>query len=827
MLATVTHSTGPAFSPRRWTLLLRLTFALTLTLNTMQAKGQDSSLASYYGFLPLEIYKLDNRISNLLIADFDGDGIDDVAVANNARSRIDLLLSSEGPADEEGSFGFGSNRLPSDRRMRIKSLPVNKAIVSLQAGDFNGNGHLDLAFYGTPAELTILENQGEARFGPPRRINTGSAVDSGSALAVGDLNQDGRDDLALLTADEVVIVLQNEEGTLQSPERLPHTAPRPSILKLVDLDGDGGDDLAILTGNDEAPLRVRFSRDGGTLGPEERFRIESVRAIAFGDLDGQAGEEVLTIESQSGRVRAFRLEDGAEEGDDRRGRLIFYPLPQGNPRGRSLALGDLDGDGRADVVATDPDSAQFFVYLQGEKGEGLGTGETFPGLAGGKALRLADFLGDGQDEVVVLSEKEKQIGLSRLADGRLTFPKRLPTGGEPVALDVADLDGDGTPELLYITRDTDIAERSKGYSLRALKHEEDGRFTPFQWSETESIPIEGLSSAPEDLRVLDLDGNGLLDVLIFDPYGPPILLLGQSDNEPPKNSSAGAGPLAGIRSSALTLSTLDDEPALLVAQNSFVRRITLDKSGQWQVTDQYNTGRSSAQTQAALAIDSNNNGEHEIAVLDRTSRSLLFLDRQGAVFRPGPTLPVGVIDFQGLHVADLDGDGTEDLLIAGTDKFGVVLTGSQGRRLKEIASYATTRNDARLADLIVGDINANGSPDVLVTDTIEHFIEILAVPEPVALERALAFKVFEQKSFRNIGDLIEPREIALGDVDGDGRTDLILISHDRILIYRQDPGPEAESEKEKAEKEEQVAETAEGSESPAEDKEDVAPIKDQ
>src|SRR5690606_36749917 len=51
-------------------------------------------LADYFGFLPMELYKLDYRIGYLTLADVDGDGTDDVIVANNARSRIDLLLSS-------------------------------------------------------------------------------------------------------------------------------------------------------------------------------------------------------------------------------------------------------------------------------------------------------------------------------------------------------------------------------------------------------------------------------------------------------------------------------------------------------------------------------------------------------------------------------------------------------------------------------------------------------------------------------------------------------------------------------------------------------------
>src|SRR5690606_2421716 len=114
----------------------------------------EARLAEYYGFLPLEIYKLDSRISGVIVADLDGDGQDDIAVANNARSRIDLLLTTEGPSDEDGAFGFGTNRLPSSSRMRIKSIPVNREIVSLQAGDLDGDGLTDLAYYGKPTELT-------------------------------------------------------------------------------------------------------------------------------------------------------------------------------------------------------------------------------------------------------------------------------------------------------------------------------------------------------------------------------------------------------------------------------------------------------------------------------------------------------------------------------------------------------------------------------------------------------------------------------------------------------------------------------------------------
>jgi hypothetical protein len=772
----------------RTSIWLGIFYGLSCTLAAGSAWADDPPLSDHFGFQPLEIYKLDPRISNVLLRDFDGDGVADVVVVNNGRSRIDLLLSSKGPGDPAVVTGAReTNHIPSDRRMRLRSLAVNKEVVSLQAGDFNGDGKADLAYYGTPAELIVVLNLGDAKFGPPKRITTGDAVESGTALAVGDLNHDGRDDLALLTSSEVITIFQLEGGKLGEPERLPHTAANPRLLKAVDLDGDGGDDLLLLDGNNDDPVRVRFSAPGGKLGPEQRFTIETPRAIAFADVDGKPGSEMLTIEGQSGRAKVFGLEDDSDDDSGKRGRLIFYPLPRGDVRGRSLSVGDLDGDGRKDVVVTDPANAQFLVYLQSGR-LGLGTGQSFPGLVGGKTVRVADFNGDGKGEVVVLSEQEKQIGQSVLSGGRLTFPAPLPISGEPVALDVADLDADNVPEVIYITRTR--ADRADVFQLRALKREKSGTFVPFRWGPDDSVAIRGLTSAPPALRVLDANRDGQADFLIFSAFGSPVLLLGR-EGEPPAPAGGGLGPLAGVTPAGLTLANLDGT-ALIVAQNTFARNLVLDKLGRWEVKDQYNTGRGSAQVVGAAVLDTDDDGKKEVVLLDRNSKSLLYLTAKDSVYRLSGTLPVGPIDFQGMHVADLDGDGREDLLLAGTDKFGVVLTGRKGQRFKALASYESNREKAHLADLAAGDVNGDGQIDVVLTDTAEHFIEIATYAGQAELNHALGFKIFEQKTLQDADDLVEPRDIAIADVDGDHRADIVLIVHDRVLIYRQDTGEKAE-----------------------------------
>ncbi len=166
------------------------------------------------------------------------------------------------------------------------------------------------------------------------------------------------------------------------------------------------------------------------------------------------------------------LDQSPDDEANKRGRLAFFALPQGTERGRSLAVGDLDGDGKKDVVVTDPANAQVWVYLQTGR-SGLSSGQTFPSLGNARTVRLAPLKAVGKNEVYVLSEQEKQIGRSVFEKGRLSFPIPLSLAGEPAAMDVADLDANKSPEILYVARVKPSGDKSdkEKYELRAVTRE--------------------------------------------------------------------------------------------------------------------------------------------------------------------------------------------------------------------------------------------------------------------------------------------------------------------------------------------------------------------
>ena len=750
-------------------------------------------LSDYYGFRDLEIIKVTDRAGSLLAGDVNHDGLTDLVIADNMHHRIDLWVQRSAEQMAAALKGIANpkvNQLGDAERFEQRKLAVDQEIAAVSLGDFNGDGRTDIAYFGLPDKLIVRfqPEKGEWKERTQQRIPDVALAPW--CLAAGDLDQNGLDDLVLLGRQEILILYQKQKGTLSPPIKLLNTSDKLGLVQVADLDGDTRHDLCYLAGDGlSRVLCCRLQSADGKLGPEYVFDLERPRAVTLRDVDGKPGHEILTIDSRTGRLKMFQVRSKPIADKELPERMIAYGFgKQSGSKDRDWVLADVDGDKLTDLVVSDPGASRLILFRQQPK-IGLDLGTPFPALAGIDLLRAADFDGDGKAELVVHSGPEKIVGVSRFDDGRLTFPMALPSESDVAAMDVADFDGSGTMKLALLSKSK--KGKDAEYQLQGLKGQPDGEWLPVNFGGKETVAL-GLKGTPERLRQVDLNHDGRADFVVSQGTSkPPQTFLGEPDGTFHEVSSTGLG-LPAVNSSAATVWRQGDLTGLLVAQENFARWLTLTPQLHWQVSDQFNVLESNASLVGAMALDLDGEGEPELALVDAGVKKLRLWKKSNAVYAPWKEIDLVDFTYKGLGTADLNGDGKADLALFSAEKIMILYSGGTAPVIQEIASFESQLEKVYPTDVVAGDLNGDGRIDLAVTDVRNHYIELLDFHPEEGLRHALYFRLFEQKSFaKDDAPDTEPREALVIDVTGDQRADLVLLVHDRVLIYPQDAGAPA------------------------------------
>ena len=751
-----------------------------------------SPLGQYFGFQPVEIFKLEMRSSNLLARDVDRDGLVDLVAADNSHSRIDYLHQrKQKPAGEVVEDPDGEvNQVQNDWRFEHRKIPVDRQVSAMVIGDYNGDGRPDLAYLGAPNYLVVRFQPKEGEWSEKFEFRIADINSVRGNLATGDLDGNGRDDLVVLGKYETSIFLQSKQGKLSTPRLLMNTSAQLGLASVNDLDGDGRQDLCYTAV--EAQKRtfcVRLQDPMGRLGPEMRLKLPAHRDVQLQNLDGRRGDELVVVESATNRVKLLKVQ-GRGDGDqiaEQKQRLIQYGFGrQGAARTESLrdvAVGDIDGDGRTDVAVSDPAGARVIVFRQRPAG-GLDLGTAFPGLEDTRQVKIGNVDGSKGNEVVVISVKEKTLGVSRMTGGRLGFPQPISIPGSPVACELVDVDGKPGPEIVYVAK----SAKGSGYVLGAVAHGDGGKFTARPFGKLAQVPIT-LKGTPQYLVSVDANRDGRADLLVFqDLEQPPVLVISQADGSLKVVTTSGGIQLGDITPGQLFIGRLERQ-SILVAQQKFARSVSLTADNAWQVTDQYNVSESNARIAGVAALELDGVPGKEVVLVDTGVKQLRVMRREGEakLFKPWREVELGTLAYRTNRIADLNGDKREDLLLVGNGKFAVLYNGLKGPRVEELASFEPRRKQTVLSTTVSGDLNGDGRIDIAAIDRRAHRVSLLDHSPAQGLRHALDFRVFEQKAFRGAtGGGNEPREAIIADVTGDDRLDLVVLVHDRVLVYPQD-----------------------------------------
>lgn len=319
-------------------------------------------------------------------------------------------------------------------------------------------------------------------------------------VAVADVNGDGRQDIitANINGNSVSVLLGNGNGTFQT--RTNYSAgveSNPYELAIADVNGDNRPD--VITANSySGTVGVLLGNGDGTFKAVTTYAAgKQTESVAVADINGDNKPDIITANSVSSTIGVL-----LGNGNGTFQAVTAYRTGDSRSSPYGVAVADINGDGRSDIVFTDGYYSTVGVLL----GNGNGTFQAITTYATGfgpGGVDIADVNGDNWVDIVTANWGDETAGVL-LGNGNGTFRTvaTYSTGdsrNNPLSVKVADFNGDGRPDIVTTNFHAD--------AVGVLLGKGNGTFlavTPY---------ATGSGSGPWGVAVADVNGDKKLDIV--------------------------------------------------------------------------------------------------------------------------------------------------------------------------------------------------------------------------------------------------------------------------------------------------------------------------
>ena len=617
-----------------------------------------------------------NEVWATLAEDFDGDG--------------DLDVIASGYDDLEELYWYRNDGTGRFAHAETLATDLNDT-RDLLAVDTDGDGDLDvLGIDAQSYDIYAFENTGD---GFADWVTVATPSDHAERLAAADLDGvNGPDLVATVPGEDQLLWYANAgDGTFLPGVEIGGGTTAFDVA-LADVDGDGWNDLVLATRSSGG--EVFWIRNLGSGSFDAPVLIEAVPAnsVLAVDLTGDGFPDLVVADSNGGEIRRF----------DNDGTGGFNPsvLIDTVSTPRHLALADMDGDGDLDLHALSEEQSWIHTFenVAGTFALGVQRTEIYPPTGEGD-LALGDLNGDGFVDAVVAAASVDAV-LGYLGDGTGALDTRIDIGSgadSPDAMDAADIDGDGDPDLVGISWTLDEVFWFENAGVGT------GRFA--------SKRVIGVEDQPHDVKLADLDGDGAPDLLVAAEFGsrPGIYANLGGTFAPREELSASVG-----RGHGIDAADLDGDGLLDVViggdlgQISWFENLGTGLTAADFASEASVGGSGSGIYNRVVGVDLDGDGDVDVAATNREDDQLVWFENTGGSFAAPVQLNTQGSGPDDLLAADIDGDGAQDLVSTWTTS-GTVLIHENGTFAEHVAA---TPNEPR--EITAADTDFDGAMDLVV-----------------------------------------------------------------------------------------------------------------